>query len=281
MDAKSIEMPDVFKDIETWTKQHPNVVNVHWYLANIDVDIDLDGQVRAIRQLIERNRAIEAELIKKYRRIADDPNTSGDQVGDHLEGLAHTSVFQDAAHSMAAVGMLAPFLETVFYQCFRGIGNKWTAMQFPAGGHERWRSAHAFQWDCHFVIAKGGYRKDIVSGILQLAEAIGLQSQLPKDIELTLSALIAYRNKMFHCGFEWPPEERGKFQSQIDKSKWPATWFMTATSGGDPWIYYMSDEFIDHCMKTIDNVITAFGEFARDNLPRFAKPEQTDANLTE
>ena len=35
---------------------------------------------------------------------------------DHL----HQSVFQDAAHSMAAVGMLAPFVESLFKQAFPG-----------------------------------------------------------------------------------------------------------------------------------------------------------------
>ncbi len=259
-------LPDPFKDLETWSRAHPVVTKAHYYLKEIDVDFDVDGQLGAIRQLINRNRGAEAELSKEYQRIAEDPSFNGDYVGDCLEGLAYESVFQDAAHSMAAVGMLAPFLETVFFQCFRGIGKHWLNGQNPVSGHDRWQATQTLMWDCHNVISKGRCRTDLVRGILQLADEIGLRSKLPTDIEPILTSLFAYRNKMFHFGFEWPLEERIAFQKRIEEEKWPPAWFSRATSADEPWIFYMSDEFIDLCLEATNQVLTAFGEFVRDGL---------------
>src|SRR5207248_2198413 len=76
----------------------------------------------------------------------------------------------------------------------------------------------------------------------------------------------AYRNKMFHLGFEWPMEERLSFEKAIADSKWTGGWFVKSTSGDSPWIFYMSKEFITHCLATIDKVLDAFGEFVRDVL---------------
>ena len=44
-------------------------------------------------------------------------------------------------------------------------------------------------------------KKDLVAGILQLCDATGLVKKLPSDLEVTLSALFIYRNRMFHDGF--------------------------------------------------------------------------------
>jgi hypothetical protein len=46
----------------------------------------------------------------------------------------HRSAYQEAAHSMSAIGMLAPFVETVFYQYFRGIGNRFYPATHPLSG---------------------------------------------------------------------------------------------------------------------------------------------------
>ena len=70
----------------------------------------------------------------------------------------------------------------------------------------------------------------------------------------TLAALFAYRNKMFHNGFEWPMKERHKFSEEIQRRGWPPEWFKKSTSGDQPWIFYMSADFIQHCLDTIDQV---------------------------
>jgi hypothetical protein len=186
-------------------------------------------------------------------------------VHNHID-LCQALFYQNAARSMAAVGMLAPFIETIFTECFRGYGSRWPDSPMPINSNNRWGAAQMIYWDCHNVIENGKTRTDLVKGILQLADAIGLMSGLPHDIDKILSAIFGYRNKMFHCGFEWQKDEREKFQARIRKEKWPSHWFTTANSGGEPFIFYMSEDFIGHCLSAIDSILIAFGTLVRDRL---------------
>jgi len=160
----------------------------------------------------------------------------------------------------------APLTETIFYQCFRGIGSEFFPTSNPLQQHARWNAGHAVQWDCHFVITDKGPKKDIVRRILQLAEAIGLLARLPADLPSTLAALFGYPNNMFHHGFEWPIEERQRFAKRIIDEHWPAEWFSRAETGNQPLIFYMTDAFIDHCQNTINRVLDTIGLFVRDVL---------------
>jgi len=118
------------------------------------------------------------------------------------------------------------------------------------------------QWDCRFV-SKGG--KNIVAGILELAEASGLAADLPSDLPATLSALFAYRNKMLHFGFEWPNSKRNAFAKTIVEQHWPQEWFSQWTSDGKPFIFYLTDAYVDLCLKTINSIIPGLGKFLRKN----------------
>ena len=162
---------------------------------------------------------------------------------------------------MSAVGMLVPLMESIFYQAFHGIHeNLFTEKQNPSS-HIRWDQSDADKWDCHLVWGKSGRKEDLVRGIMQLSEATGLKPFLPHDIELVLKVLFAYRNKMFHCGFEWPVVERARFWSRIQNENWPTNWLEKSTSGGEPWIIYLSGEFIQYCVKTIEQLIDSLGKF--------------------
>jgi len=66
---------------------------------------------------------------------------------------------------------------------------------------------------------------------------------------------------MFHCGFEWPTEDRQRFARRIKNPDWPSGWFERATSGGEPWVFYMSDAFIEHCVKMIEQIICGVGAY--------------------
>jgi hypothetical protein len=66
---------------------------------------------------------------------------------------------------------------------------------------------------------------------------------------------------MFHNGFEWSPETRQKFANRIKNEGWPSTWFQQATRGDEPWVFYMSDEFIEYCLQMIDQVLDGVGSY--------------------
>ena len=48
----------------------------------------------------------------------------------------------------------------------------------------------------------------------------------------------------------------------IDANGW-TDWSTRAESGGDPWIFYMSREFTDHCLETVDRIIEGVGARVR------------------
>lgn len=230
-------------------------------------DLDYDSQLAAIHQLLRRHRAADQELKREITEIeAFAARTSGlrnQRAIDEWTDRLHHSVYQDAAHSMAAVGMLAPMIESVFYQTFLGIRQRFYDGKHAPTDQVRWQQPAEDQWDCHYYWSNGRRSKNLVSGIIQLSEALQLMSHLPANLEQMLEALFEYRNKMFHCGFEWPVDERQRFAKRIRDRKWPANWFAQATRGGLPWVFYMTDYFIQRCADTIDQVICGVGAYCK------------------
>jgi hypothetical protein len=185
------------------------------------------------------------------------------QAVDEWVDRMHSSVYQDAAHSMAAVGMLAPLVESIFHQAYLGTRAYYASQSMHLPSHSRWQEAEKDEWDCYFVWNKGRRSNNLVDGIFQLADAVGLTPYLPTNIQPRLKALFMYRNKMFHNGFEWPTDERSKFDKIIRDEKWLGSWFKAATSDGAPWIFYMTETYIADCISAIEKIIEATGRFAR------------------
>jgi hypothetical protein len=238
-------------------------------LASFVLDtLDYDAHLRAIHGLLNREKQADEELARQIQKIDAFARRASGIVHYHAvdEWVAevHHSGFQEAARSMAAVGMLAPFTEALFKRAFQGINDR-----FVSGGritlpsHKRWKMPPETMWDCGFVSTSK--RSNLVRGIIELAEATGLKSDLPAGIEKTLTALFTYRNKMFHHGFEWPIAMRVAFENTMKKEGWSQDWFGQATSGNEPWMFYLSEKFIEHCLVTIEGVLSGLGAFVRRN----------------
>ncbi len=225
---------------------------------------DYDAQLRAIRGQLRLHLQADEELAKEIRAIeAFAKQASGianDRAVDEWVDHLHHSIFQDAAHSMAAVGMLAPLLESLFHHAFVGTRDLLTRHGWTAPAHARWRLLPEQHWDCGYTSAG---RKHLVAGVVELAAITGLSEFLPANLKTTLDALFGYRNKMLHLGFEWPEPERLAFAKTIEVNGWDPAWFSKATSGGEPWMFYMSDAFIDHCLAMVEQIFDALGAFVR------------------
>ena len=203
-----------------------------------------------------------AKLLEEH--AAAEEGEYGHHLTDRWVDHMHQGVYLDAAHSMSAVAMLAPFIESLFSAVFREIRRREEKERPPAAMDKRTRLSRDLLWNPHLVLNAREVNDDLVKGIEELAEATDLATHLPKDYLKTLKALFTYRNKMVHLGFEWPVEERAKFANAVVQQKWPTAWFSQATSGGEPWIYYMSSVFIEHCLKTIDGILIGIGAYLRD-----------------
>lgn len=235
-----------------------------WMAGVVLHDLDYEAQLVAVRALLrsheEAAKSFEHE-IEEIKRFAEQlSGMRNEQAVDELIGRYHDSVYQDAAYSMAAIGMLAPLFESLFTTAFRGIHERFHS-DGRVVGHERWRQSESEVWDCHNFWSNGRRSTNLVEGIMQLADACGLAQYLPSNIRPTLDALFAYRNKMFHSGFEWPQREREKFDARL--REWPQDWFSKSESGGEPWVFYMSRSFIEHCIETIDGVLDGLGQYCK------------------
>jgi hypothetical protein len=252
------------------------------YLFGLSLDFDPDSQLTAIAGLLRRNRQADAETEKEIKAIEDHARhlkgLRGEWAVDSWVDELHYFTYQSAAHSMSAVGMIAPLTETMFYQCFQGMGSQFFPNTHPVSTHARWNAAAKLWWDCHFVLGGAKRERDVARGIVELADAVGLLRTLPPDIPQTLAALFSYRSSMFHNGFEWPLEERQRFAKRVARENWPLDWFSKAESGHEPWIFYMTDAFIDHCLSTINRSLDAIGVFVREVLVPLRAAAPGDAN---
>jgi hypothetical protein len=234
---------------------------------------DLDAQLIAIRGVLRRNREAEQQVADDIKKLDSHIRAyaGGDQeyqmhMEDQWVDTLHGTVFQDAAHSMSAVGMLAPFVESLLVSIYQGLRERFDANKTPLHETSRGSSSLAKFWDPRLIREGSKWQKtSIVRGTRQISDAIGLSPYFPPGFASMHAALTAYRNNMFHNGFEWPSDEREKFDELITVEGWPAGWFKRSTSGGNPWIFYMSDEFIAHCLHMIDQVLEGVGRYLEQN----------------
>lgn len=233
---------------EEWLELDEDVGTHRDWVALVLPDLNYQAHLIAIKGLLAVHKNISNNNAEEIKEIFN-------------EEKWYSSIYEDAAHSMAAVGMLAPFIESIFYQSFFGIKKELFSENKGHNRHQRWEESTVDTWDCHFVWRQNHREKNLVEGILQLSDATGLKNFLPDDLAVLLKVLFAYRNKMFHFGFEWPTKERKKFWQRIQNENWPSNWITAAKHGGEPWIIYLSDDFITHCVERTEEILDGISYF--------------------
>lgn len=225
-------------------------------------DIDLDAQLLAIRRLLSSHQAADEALSREIDELEVATRAASGAYADHLVDLSvdqmHGSVYQDAAHSMAAAGMVAPLLETMLVRLFARMGEQ----AWPTVASDRVTRAgkmHPDFWNAQVYFSKEGEKPDIAVAVRQLITATGLGAYLPADFDSAFDALVTYRNRMFHNGFEWPVEARTKFKALLEAKGWN-DWFRSSLTNHQPWIFYMSPDFIDRCLDLVEDLLVATGQ---------------------
>lgn len=235
-------------------------------LLILDLAIQYDEQLAAIHSVLA--------LHKKAAKEIEDERLSIEKAMNRLRGAAYyhaeddwganfyRSVYADASSSISALVMIAPFVEALFSQFYTAL-EKQPGAKALIGDHDRWQSDDERKWNCRFVVRNKRYYKGVVEGMAQVADMVGLMPYLSKDLFERLTALFAYRNKVFHHGIEWPMEERLAFQQRV--AGWPEHWFAKAESDHKPWIYYLSDSFLTELIKLIERTLDDMGKFVDEN----------------
>lgn len=239
--------------------------NRDWALVHLG-EIDLEMQLVAVRSVLRRNRAEDAAANEEIQALGNQIREAQGEDAYLLElawvDRLNDSVYLDAANSMSAVGMLAPLTESLFTTLFAAISKELAGTGRATGGSRAGLEDYDY-WNPHVYVGSKGRRDDLALGIMQLANDCGLGTHLPADSASILKALFSYRNAMFHNGFEWPMPKRRAFEQQMSDERWPDGWFTAARSGGDPWIFYMSDAFTGRCLGLIDEVLEGAGVIIR------------------
>jgi hypothetical protein len=232
-------------------------------------DLDYEAQLIAISDVLRHHGEVDTRTTAQIKELEDFARKStglrNEQAVDEWVDLLNRATYQEAAHSMAALGMLAPLIESLFYQAFQGIRAHYYGVDVIPKDSARSGMVKADDfWDCHLLFnpTKSKKQKELVSGIMQLAEAIGLTPHLPGDLLPILKALFEYRNKMFHFGFEWPAKECAKFAKRISDEGWDA-WFSSATRDRVPFIFYMTDQLVDRSFELMHQLLEGLGAYCR------------------
>ncbi len=230
-------------------------------------DLDYEAQLVAIEDLLRRHKEEDERTAAQITEVEEFARrTTGlrnEHAVDEWIELLQGSTYQEAAHSMAALGMIAPLIESLFYQAFQGIRSVYYGADVIPPGSPRSAIGDADKfWDCHLAYdaQKMGCRKDLVLGIMELADAIGLKSHIPQHLLSMLPALYRYRNKMFHFGFEWPERECKSFAKEIAKQGWQQ-WFSSATRDDVPFIFYMTEPFVQASLAAVHELLSGFGAY--------------------
>jgi hypothetical protein len=251
-------------------------------IEGIDNTLNYDRQLDAIRVHLEMQRSKKTEPLVRIdvleRRGALEGGLSEAALGDRGTEI-ELSIYGAAVFSLASVAMLAPLVESVFRRAFRELEQQHQVLRKPPPTHPRWaRNKPNHHWDCEQFSTNGTDwegRGDIARGILELSEASGLRQYVPAELELLVPALLCYRNQTFHHGLEWPFDVLRKFEDRRAREGWPSRWFAGGKLGrssqgpGQPAlhdIYFVTDDFVAHCLSTVDAVVEGLGKYARVHL---------------
>ena len=112
------------------------------YLWCLELDFNIEAQLAAIRALLRQhldaNRTFNEEIARLEEHARTLTGIGNEWAAEEWNDRVHHSAYLGAAHSMAAVGMLAPLFETLFHGIFRCIGAQFFPTSFPGTGHLRW-----------------------------------------------------------------------------------------------------------------------------------------------
>ncbi|MBY3342871.1 hypothetical protein [Rhizobium laguerreae] len=248
------------------------------YLHTLVHNIDWQSQLLAVRLMISRNRqageAFSKAIEDERAKVKAYNGPHHDHYVDHHVDMVRESIYRDAAESMAAIGMIAPLVESTLGQSLAALGDMYDRKNIHPGNHKRWKRAesHAERWNCQFYFDdKNLAKNNIILGLPQLAAGCGLDKFLSQDFMTWFEAMFIYRNFMFHGGFEWTIERREIFEEKIEENGWEL-FFTCSTLNGRPWVYYIKDEAIVALPTMVESMLDSLGLFAKA-LPSELKSE--------
>ncbi len=221
----TIEYSDVIWDDFEWPPMSLTLSG-----ANYHAQLDAVRKFLSWQDQANVNRQQELQRAEQIVKAAS--GEVREWLNDELIERWQDTIYEDATRSIGAAVMLTPLVESLFHRLALCLGAPWEGRRIP-------------------------------KQIMKLVRGCGL-SPISRDLESTLRALFAHRNEMFHWGIEWPIEERERFDRLIRDSGWPRSWFDHAVDGDGPWIFYLTEEFVSHCLDSIERLVDSVRDYVQN-----------------
>jgi hypothetical protein len=231
---------------------------------------DPDQQVRAVHDMLS--------TLCKWRNAFKDSLLAAKKAGDELgyEECFYEAIYADAAFSHSAVSVLAPLFESIFDHESAAFKSHFANHLDSLVCHQRKRAPEQFWKYSRYLKDEGDWVGDIGKGVIQFINVFGIMGKFPQNFAAVVEALFTYRNCAFHGGFEWAVKRRKKFREDIDKNKWQ-DWFENSRSAGQPWMFMMTEKFVQTCFDMAIDTANAF-HLAKFEISGRLRPLPIDQN---
>lgn len=193
--------------------------------------------IKAVQLLLKNAKEFQTNFgsqLSSNRRMTED------ECGD----IFYTSVFVDASCSHIIASSLTAFFESLFFHEFFNLKDQYD-LRAPLNNSSRWMLEEKYFWNPKKVAKTNGKlerKESFIDGVRQLFEALEIPFLIPDVNWIKITILFHYRNYISHNGFEWRKEKINEFKNLI-KNLNGMGYFSKATTGEDPWVFYLTEDF--------------------------------------
>jgi len=173
--------------------------------------------------------------------------------------LYHQSVFRDAAAVQAAVGTLAPFIEGFLAHAFDYLLYLSDRLESGDGSRDwgdRARLVGIPDWP------QADQQAPFIACVKKMTQALALEEWLDKNLLDRLELLFTFRNRSLHNAYRWPKATIARFKKCVDQRGWQP-WVQWAMCGEQPWMAYLTDEFISDQLSLTRRLTDGFRSVVR------------------
>lgn len=181
------------------------------------------------------------------------------------------SAFADAALSNAIVGALAPMYEGIFNHEFRALSTMDSVIVRSPANHLRCNLPADQFFDPYLHVDRHGQvveGSNLREGVMQILKGLDVLDRFPANFEAITEALFTFRNRGLHFGLEWLPEKRRSFAVSVGRLPNWKRWFDVGTSGGDPWIICVTEEFMEEAFAVAVEMVNVFSRLLHETRVR-------------
>ncbi len=250
------------------SKEDAKIIRVwnldNWYFNRID----FKTQYLAMKEMLQAVKEPTVKFQDDYNSLQKKVESQGgnDFIAEHLNDKGYESQFWDMSYSLAAIGIIAPYIESLFTAMFADYG-KYCAPE--ESEHDRFRNFTKYKWDPHYFAKKSDrVETDIAKGILQLLKCTGFKDGTIAKCKKFIPAIFRYRNLMFHNGVHWPKVKREVFIKEAKGGGW-YDWFLFDENSD---FVYMGESFIEEILENIIEIVEEYIDIVQPNSKQTTVP---------